>query len=53
MTQTPEFFEKNVDKFLNHFEQFEYITNQRGFNTIESINLFKIFMNHKYDEVNK
>lgn len=52
MTQTIESFEKNVNDFLNHFEQFEYITTSRGFTTIESIELFNVFIiQHKYMEI--
>lgn len=52
MKQTPESLEKDVKEFLDNFEKFEYITTQRGFNTIEGIRLFKIFIDHhKYIEV--
>ena len=52
MTQTPKSFEKDVNEFLDHFEQFEEITDDRSFTTDQIFYLFEIFMDHhKYIEV--
>lgn len=54
MAQTHQSFEKDVDKFLDHFDYFDKLARNRELNTDQSIQLFAIFlMNHKYTEVEK
>lgn len=52
MSQTLESFKKDINEFLNHFEQFEKIAQDRDFDDDHIFYLFTIFMDHhKYIEI--